>query len=302
MLYLLYGADTYRSRRKLREIIEEYRAKAGSSLNLHRVDAEDHDAAELKALAGNSSLFSAKKLIVVERGLSNAGYAETLSSVIKEKKNKGDAVFVLWEEEIAEEAQKRFAEIKSLCDKAQEFRRLDGLALNRWIRREAAGRNLNLVSSDAMYLSSFGSDLWALSGELDKMALGAAIGVGTGAYDEHLIFRLGDAFFTSHKDALKAMMLLRERGEDPLKILSYLTGHARILLAVKSAVGERRPVPSELGVHPYVVKKASLQAETLSFERLSSALCGFFEEDWKIKTGLSRPSESLARMLLCRPI
>ena len=64
MIYLLYGEDTFRSRKKLAEIIEQYRAKMGSDLNVRRVDAEEEDlAVVLGGVLEAGSLFVQKKLV-----------------------------------------------------------------------------------------------------------------------------------------------------------------------------------------------------------------------------------------------
>ena len=66
MIYALYGSDTYRSRKKLNEIIEAYRQKAGADIDFHRFNAQEHDCANLKGIMATSSLFAQKKLVVVE--------------------------------------------------------------------------------------------------------------------------------------------------------------------------------------------------------------------------------------------
>ena len=58
------------------------------------------------------------------------------------------------------------------------------------------------------------------------------------------------------------------------------------------------PVPAHHHLHPFVIKKALGLARGLSKEKLSSLPGRFFEEDFKIKVGLSQPKESLLRILL----
>ena len=43
MIYSLYGPDTYRSRQKLKQIIEEFQKKSGGHLSLEKFDAEKDD-------------------------------------------------------------------------------------------------------------------------------------------------------------------------------------------------------------------------------------------------------------------
>src|SRR3989344_824222 len=66
MIYFLYGADSYRSREKLREIIGGYREKHGNFLNFSRFDAEDQNLTDLKIAGKMQSLFSPKQMVVIE--------------------------------------------------------------------------------------------------------------------------------------------------------------------------------------------------------------------------------------------
>lgn len=114
------------------------------------------------------------------------------------------------------------------------------------------------------------------------------------------IFRLGDTFFTSPRAALKVLLRLLRKGEDDLRIFSYLANHARTLVTVKAHVDEKRPMPSNLGIHPFVVKKAHGILRVLPKETLYAALHRFFEEEHKIKTGATKARDSLTRMLFDR--
>src|SRR3989338_3466909 len=107
MIYILYGPDTYRSRRKLNEIISEYREKIGSAFDLHRLDADEDDLSGLKTLLGTQSLFSPKKLVIVENALASADKLETLKNVFASFKNSPDTVMVLWDRGLDENTKKR---------------------------------------------------------------------------------------------------------------------------------------------------------------------------------------------------
>lgn len=112
------------------------------------------------------------------------------------------------------------------------------------------------------------------------------------------IFRLGDTFFTSPREGLRLLLGLLHQGHDDFNIFSYLANHARTLAIARHYLDRREPVPAEHGIHPYVVKKAENAARSLSGASLPRALKIFFEEDNRIKTGLSKPRESLIRMSL----
>ncbi len=55
MLYLLYGEDTYRSKKNLREIIAKF-LSSGSVNNLFRVTAENFNIGEFREIAQSAAL------------------------------------------------------------------------------------------------------------------------------------------------------------------------------------------------------------------------------------------------------
>jgi len=295
MNYLLYGADTYRSRKKLREIVDEYRAKGGT--NLHRFDAEEDDLAPLEGLVGTGSLFGGKKLIVIELALETGRQFELVRRAVDAGADGADVLMVLWEGVLRGEALARLAKVKTRLSSAQEFRPLAGPALARWIREEAQKRNVSLLPQDLARLASSGSNLWALSNELEKRALSNEALTGS-RLPVTTVFDLGDTFFSSPRSGLLHMACLLHQGQDEFNLFSYLANHARTLLKVKAYAAADQPIPASTGLHPYVIKKASELVRALSLEDLRRRLQGFFAEDLKIKTGAAKPAESLLRLLL----
>lgn len=296
MIYLLHGPDTYRSRGKLREIIDEYRAKGGA--NLHRFDAEEDDLSPLAGLIGANPLFGGKKLIAIERGLETGREFDLLKRMIESAAGAPDTLVALWEVALEGEARQRLLEIKPLADKAQEFLLLRGAALDKWIGDEAARRGIRLSAPESLMLASRGADLWAITSELDKLAVGGQGGaIGIEGAAESSIFDLGDTFFATPRRALRHLVGVLTYGEEDNRVFAYLANHCRTLLTLKSYLETRRPVPASAKIHPYVIKKASQAVRVLSLNDLRRGLGRFFAEDVKIKTGVAKPAESLFRLL-----
>ena len=331
MILLLYGPDTYRSRRKLNEIIDEYRKKAGSGfyphtqadgsphgqespkansnlpqtvssslsvgVNLHWIDAEEEDPQALKALCDTRSLFPSKKLVVVKRLFSSGkdtGIFFELATRIKESE---DTVVIVWDEALSALSKQEFARLEKIASKIQEFKLLQGEDLNKWIRYEAGIRKVALSPADILCFASYGSDLWKITNELEKVMLtGGAVGAG-GVSQDPTVFQLGDSFFTSKRDALHTLHRLIDAGQDEFGLFSYLANYIRTLYTVKFYSERNRPVPSSQGIHPFVAKKAGALARSFSLEHFQKLLTQFFEEDVKIKIGLSRPKDSLVHIL-----
>lgn len=290
MIYFLYGEDTYRSRRKLNEIIEEYRKKAGSDIHVYRFDIQDQDIAELKRACGTASLFSAKKLIIIERAFSLPDdFFTTLKAAQKHK----DIIVVLWDEGADK---KQIQKISAIADKTQAFKTLGTAEKSRWILAEGAKRGVRLSLADRAYFISV-PDLWGVSNELDAYALSGGQVCAARLREPETIFRLGDTFMSAPKEALKIMFSLFE-AQDEFSIFAYCTNHIRTLAVVSAFAQRGQNVPSLFGIHPFVVKKATAAVRFTSHPRLARTLKKFFEEDYYCKIGLSRPRESLFRILL----
>ena len=118
MIYLLYGSDTRRSIKKLNEITEEYRKKAGSGLNLYRFDAEEDDLEKIRQALGSSSLFAARKLVVIKY-VSLRPKPDELYSILEGVKDDSGMMVFLWDRELDA---KELSAIRPLCQKIQEFK------------------------------------------------------------------------------------------------------------------------------------------------------------------------------------
>lgn len=304
MNYLLYGADTFRSRRKLREIIDAYRQKAGTAFSLHRFDAEEDDLSRIPAVAGGRSLFEQKSLIVVERPFTFPRQFGFVAAALELSAKDKAVLILLWDGAvgIGQDAKKMLAGAEALAEKTQVFDMLKGDRLARWIQNEAHTRGLALTPAEVSRLSfGYGGDLWALSGEIEKRVVGGAGGevrdggIGSGA--SATVFQLGDVFLVSPKDALMILHRLIAQGEDAMRLFAYLAGYARTLLVVRAYLDRGSAIAPGHGIHPFVAKKAAAQVRTLPRSYLARVLTRFYEEDVKIKTGLAGPEEALVRMV-----
>lgn len=114
------------------------------------------------------------------------------------------------------------------------------------------------------------------------------------------VFRLGDTFFTSPREGLRSFLELIRRGHDEFNLFSYLINQARTLLIVKHYQENKKSVPAKHGLHPYAVKRALAFMRAVSSARLYLIFRKFFEEDQKIKTGVTKPKDSLISLLLSK--
>lgn len=290
MIFFLYGEDTYRSRKKLHEIIDAYRAKAGADLNFYRFDAEEQDSAEIKSVFGSSSLFGSKKFIVIERA---SFLPDDMAQALKTARASTESIVVLRDEGGDKKHIEKFSRI---ADKVQEFEPLRGAQKLRWMLAQAAQRGLRLSEPEKARIVSH-ADLWGVINELDACALSDNRSSARHAGSGETIFRLGDTFLNSPREALRIMFSLFESRDD-MGVFVYSASHIRTLAVVRAFADRGREVPSSFGIHPFVVKKAGQVVYFSTLTRLTNTMKKFFEEDFYCKIGLSRPGESLVRILL----
>lgn len=294
MIYLLFGKDTYRSRKRLREIIAEYKKTAGTHLNFHGFDGELCQAEKIKEALGNRSLFSSKKLISIDSPFSCEPWSVFLGS-LEAYGRSSDTLIFLWEGDVlGKERLEKLEELKKVSTKVQEFKELDPRNLTLWIRDEAAKRGVRLSNKEIEDFA--GLDLWKISNELDKLGLGIKFS-GRSSKQES-IFTLGDSLLSHPKQSVPVLLSLLHEGQDEFDLFNYAAGHIRKLFLVKWFSEKREAIPASAGIHPFVAKKASMHVRLYSLGELSKKFLAFFDEDRRIKTGLSRPHESLFAILI----
>lgn len=296
MLYILHGPDTYRSREKLKEIIAEYRKKAGDQVEVHRFDADEDTIDEALGVLGSSSLFSTKRLVVLEYPFTGKGDAQKIEALAKRAKDSKDIFLIFWDREIPKVRSPALTSAKKYADKEQEFLSLGREQLAGWIQKESLRRGQSLTREEREGFLAFGNDLWRISNELEKLAASETLARAERKHSS-TIFSLGDTFFTSRGRALSHLGNLSQDGEDGIALFSYLANHLRTLFVIRRFHDEKKAVPAAFGIHPYVQKKAGAIAQGIPMTRFKFLFRRFFEEDRKIKTGESTPEDSLVRIM-----
>lgn len=292
MILFLYGEDTYRSRQKLKQIEEKFKATDKSRVNFVKIDGERMSWKNIEKEILAPPFLHDKKLIVVENFLKKKGQKiEEAVAFLEEEEIPNGTVVVFWEDSKPDE---RLAVFKFLNKpkQAEKFDFLPPVRLAQWILKEVEANGVKIDRQAAGLLSELvGSDLWQLSGEIGKLAAycrkrgkknegrDGVIEVRDvnlfvrGNFDEN-IFALADAL--GGKNKKQFFKLLDEQIETGLSehyIFSMLVRQFRIILQVKEAVAEeysflspgdpgvRQKIAVKLGLHPFVVSKALLQSK-----------------------------------------
>jgi len=308
MIIFLYGEDTYRTREKLKEIIERYKKIHKSGLNLKYLDfskkeSEEASFANFKDGIRQISMFKEKKLAVITNPFLNTSFKEMF---LKEVKDfiKSDDLILLCQEGKVNGNDSLFKFLKKNV-KCQEFNSLGGQKLKNWIKKEFEKYKAKIETPALEKLIDYvGNDLWRLSNEIKKLVSYKNgeikiedIQLLVRSKIETDIFKTIDAIAQKNKkQALKLLHKHLENGDSPLYLLSMISYQFRNLLIVKELIQKQKPYNVTLrksGLHPFVFRKNYSQSQQFSFSELKKIYQRIFQVDLDIKTGRIEPETGL---------
>ncbi|PJE64233.1 MAG: DNA polymerase III subunit delta [Candidatus Ryanbacteria bacterium CG10_big_fil_rev_8_21_14_0_10_43_42] len=277
MLYFFYGDDTYRSRKKLREIEDRFHALMGGKEASVRIEAASEEIAYMRRTIETPSLFRDKRLIIIEGSReASADIREYVEERVPAYAADED-VYVLWERGLGDSCKKFVSLVKQYATKTQEFSSSSSVGIRSFLESELQRRKRTLPADKKQELLAYaGGDSWRLVNSLDKVLL-----EGDGDTHERVsgqkesnIFLFTDAVGMRKKDqAFQLFHQFKEEGMAPDQILRALAWHVRVLAVVADLVahGERESdIARQAKLHPFVVKKAIMQSKKFSLAELSN--------------------------------
>jgi DNA polymerase-3 subunit delta len=292
MIYFLYGVDSYRSKKKLEEIIDGYRKVHKSGLNLIYINADNLGFQELNSRINTISMFAEKKLVIIKDIFENEKFCEEFLENIKKLEEAKDIIVVYHEGE-PDKRTKFFKKIEKET-KSQEFSSLTPSQLIKWVAEEFAKRNTKISSvAQNVLINYVGNDLWRMSNEIEKLCAYKKIiekedvELLVRSNTENEIFKTIDALASKNKKlALDLLHKHLDSGEAPLYLLSMIAYQFRNLLIIKES-------PYKSGLHPFVVQKSNYLCRQFSFDQLKKIYLKIFQIDLDIKSGKIEPETAL---------
>ncbi len=317
MIIFLYGQDSYRSKRKLEEIIESYKKVHKSGLNLIYFDVKESDFKDLCNNFKVVSMFDEKKLIVIKNVFSVKTFQEDLLKEVKNLKEAKDIVVVYEKDSIdpvrgqgvlvktrkkqtsngVDEKNNLFKALKKEA-KCQEFSLLDDKLLKVWLRKEFEKYGAKIDSlAENLLLTYVGNNLWQMENEVKKLVYfkrGSLIKkedieLQVKPKIEVDIFKTIDALASKDKkQALNFLYKHLESGDNPLYILSMIGYQFRTLLTIKELMEKKYPyaaIAQKSGLHPFVVRKSYYLCRQFTMAQLKKIYQKIFQVDLDIKTG-----------------
>jgi len=298
MFYLIGGENIYESTKKLKEVVKDFVEKSKGSVKVFNAD-EIFDITEITSNTESLNLFGGNKLFVIKR-------ISQLRSNLYQKfneyltKNLKGVNIIIWDDKSFD---KRMGIYKLAKKKGiiEEFEILKYYKLKSWIEQYLKKMDLNIdyeATEELIY--RIGSDQMQLANvfEIIKLYLDKNKGNNinkelirniTELSAEESIWNLMESI--SQKNKKKSLQsienLIKEKGDFPV-IISMLARQLKILamtlfMLEKGKSGNE--ISKELGMHPYVIKKAIDSAKNFKIEQLKKLYDKLIRIDFAVKEG-----------------
>ncbi len=299
--YLLYGEDTFSSRKKLAEIKSRFFDSNMGGVNITNLDGKEISLTQFKRAAFLIPFFSPKRLIVVSNLIlqGKKEEAEKITATLSEIPAFTIAIF--YEEGNIDSTSVLYKKLKKER-KIEKFPLLSQSQLIEWIIKKVEKEGGKIENAAAFRLAEIaGSDLWRISLEINKLVnFKDQETIKKEDVDSMVkseispnIFSLVDAVAQKNVQvASKILSDLISQGENESYLLSMIAYQFRNLLIVKDLLETNQPL-SLSGLHAFVLSKTKSQIRNFSNQDLREIYGKILETDMNIKSGTLKPHLAL---------
>jgi len=325
MIYVFFGSDEYSIQAAISDLKKSLCKTSVTESNIMQLSGTKLHAEELTTAVHTLPFFDTQRMVIVRGLLSRFDAKEKQVSVKKKSKSADDErpqyqVFADIINSAPESTQVILSDgeipktnplLKVLSPSAdiRMFYPLKGIQLENWTRKRVSSSGGKIGEAALkMLVKQVGSDLWVMTGEIEKLVLyasGRLIEVDdvkklVGLSSETSIFTLVDAIIERKLNlAQQSLSALLDAGAAPSYVLVMLARQLRLLVRAKELKNERRPeatIQSMLGLGDYPFRKTMEQVSKYTMERLTNFYHMLLDTDLSIKTG--KYNDELAITLL----
>lgn len=307
MIFFFYGRDTYRSKKKLNEVIEKYGDARKDEANLKIFDFKGTMGVarsffrDFEDAVCHAPLFRSRKLVILKNTFLDKEFQEKFLKSSDFFLGLEDTILFYEERSIDKKAGKLFEFLKTRA-RSQEFAPLKGQKLKEWVKKEFAIHQTEIEAGALDELAcNNNDDLWRLSNEIKKIACykngekitKKDIEILINSNAESNIFKTVEAI--AERDKKTALRLLHkhlEKGDAPSYLLSMVVYQFRNLLIVKRLLETRKSRPAilkESGLHPYVFNRICSRAQCFTLRELKEIYQKIFQVELSVVTGKMDP-------------
>lgn len=299
MIVTLAGNNSFALKSRLNQLVNEFKKTYGD-LSIERFEGAETELAQMLDSIQNLPFLAERKLVILRDLSANKSAAEAIEQIIESSGGSADLILV----ETTPDKRTVFYKTLQKKTKLESFEEVDPRVLGKWLVEEAHKLGGELSQADANYLiDRTGGSQQALSQELAKLTMYSAkitrqtIDLLTEPTPQTKVFDLLDAAFAGQKArTLKLYEDQRAQSVEPQIILAMIAWQLRAIVAIKLAAS--RPVPSQLGLSPFVASKASGLAQKIPLDSLKELVTQALEIDYKSKSSSLDLDEALKNYLV----
>lgn len=317
-VYLLYGTEAFLINETKQLLIDHVLDEEEKDFNFSVYDLEETPIEAALEDAETFPFMGEKRLVILQNPVfltseKTKGKVEHNLAKLEEYLSQPAPYSIVVFSAPYEKLDERKKVTKELKRKASvvEAKKLTEQELVVWVKERARLNNVE-IEKDAieLLLSLAGTNLFMLTSEIDKLALyaGENRSINKDIVDrltarslEQNIFSLVDKVVRRNVEgALRIYYDLLKQNEEPIKILSVISGQFRLIYQVKELSRKgygQQQIAGTLKIHPFRVKLAAGQAGSFSDEELMRIIKLLADADYQMKTGGMR-KEMLIEMIL----
>lgn len=317
-VYLLFGTEAFLINETKQLLIEHVLSEEEKDFNFSVYDLEETPIEAALEDAETFPFIGEKRLIILQNPVfltseKQKGKVEHNLAKLEDYLSQPSPYSIVVFSAPYEKLDERKKITKELKRKATvvEAKKLSEQELKAWVRERAAASKV-LIEEEAIQLliSLSGTNLFMLTSEIDKLALyaGESRTVSKEIVDrltarslEQTIFSLVDKVVHRNVEgALRIYYDLLKQNEEPIKILSVISGQFRLIYQVKELTRRgygQQQIAGSLKIHPFRIKLAAAQAGSFSDQELTGIMKLLADADYQMKTGGMR-KEMLIEMIL----
>lgn len=296
MILFLYGSDSFRLQEELNDLKTRFIQKHGRN-NLENIDVDTDGTTKVFESLQNLPLFVATRFVVIKNAVNHFAKEEQdkLLEVLRKEENSKELVICFFES-INSKSTKLFQYLKKQKH-AKNFEELKGLELSKFAKQLAKkkGCEIEPQALEMVVIRSHGN-LWWISNTLDQLcsyANGGRIQVQhvqdlTTLRMPPTIFRTIDAIAERKSDlALRLIHDHLKSGDTEEYLLSMIYYQFANLIQIKELLENGKNVQAIETItklHPFVVKKTSMQAQKFTMSFLRAVFTKLADADMKVKS------------------
>lgn len=304
MVILLHGEDTFRSRQKMKQMVERFKDQRDpQGINIIQVDASDLESGKLKEQMFTLPFLSEKRMVVVEN-FSNSNHDNLKEKILEKLKNNDvpeSNVLIFWEDDNKpkDKLSKNLLKELSQLKYAQKFDFLEGVKLKNWIKDKVQEGGGKADRQALNYLTHhIGNDMWKLDNVIDQLLAYTKGKIETKDVQLFIeekvdddIFNLIDAIVEKNpKNVYNMIQEQYRQGNTPHYLFGMILRQFRIMTEIKDSINRGqnpsgKKFANKMGLHPYVLKKTKPLAQKYSMQKLENIYERLLDIDKKTKTG-----------------